>query len=365
MKIVIDGRMIGWTGIGRYTRNLLDRLQGLDTANQYTVLLLKKDWDTWKPQADNWHKLMVDFAPYSLKEQLLLPFLLYRLKADLVHFPSPNVPFLYLKKHITTIHDLTLVEYKNVRGRRWAYEVKYWLFRLVIRRAAKGSRAVITDAEFVKRQVAERYHVQPSKITAIHLAADLPTDKADRRTAEPPFLLSVGNAYPFKNLERLLDALAILRQSWPKITLTLVGPADYFYELLRQKARAKELEKSVRFAGRAGDDELAKLYRTAALYVFPSLSEGFGLPGLEAMAHSLPVVSSNATCLPEVLGDAAIYFDPKDPKDIAEKINWALDHPAELDRLRQAGLKQIQKYSWEATAQKTLAVYQQALGSKT
>lgn len=363
MKIVIDGRMLGWTGVGRYTHELLKNLEAIDRTNQYLVLIQDGDKTRWQPTATNFTAVTANIAPYSLGEQLKLPELLKSLAPDLVHFPAPNAPALFNGPKITTVHDLTLVDYQNVRGSWLIYQIKYWAFRLVIWRAIKSAAVVITDTKFVKSQITKRYHRGEQDVAAIALGPIIPIPAASNM--DPiiigPYLLYIGNAYPYKNLQLLVDAYRVAKQKTPDLKLVLVGPKDLFYDRLEAEVQnqnqGQKQEESIVFMGRASDDQLASLYQHASLYVFPSLSEGFGLPGLEAMSYGLPVLAANASCLPEVYGGAAVYFDPVDAKDLASKITDLLAHPKKLEEMRTAGLEKVKEYSWRKMAEETLAVY--------
>ncbi len=171
-----------------------------------------------------------------------------------------------------------------------------------------------------------------------------------------PYLLYIGNAFPHKNLERLVLAFGKIKQKKPNLNLILVGKIDYFYK--RIKRLVKELDiKDIHFLGRVSDKELELLYKNAIAYVFPSLKEGFGLPGLEAMKNELPVISSNKASLPEVYGKAALYFDPEDVNDIFKNILKILNNQEKRKELIKKGKKQAKKYSWETCAKQTLKVY--------
>jgi glycosyltransferase involved in cell wall biosynthesis len=170
----------------------------------------------------------------------------------------------------------------------------------------------------------------------------------------------VGRPTPHKNLERLIEAYAVLKTKHPELHLVLAGRTDRLF-----KRHASTVEKlglsDVHFTGFIGDGQLRWLYEHCAAYVFPSLSEGFGLPGLEAMSHHAPVVSSNATCLPEVNGDGAHYFDPYDVDDMVRAINDVLTKPDLRKKLISNGTKQVGKYSWKRMAEQTLAIYNSVL----
>ncbi|MBI5022678.1 MAG: glycosyltransferase family 4 protein [Candidatus Magasanikbacteria bacterium] len=175
---------------------------------------------------------------------------------------------------------------------------------------------------------------------------------------EQSYLLYVGAAYPHKNLERLLEAFAILKNDWTMpLSLILVGRSDYFYERLKLLAYEKYPWLPIIFLCEASDAELTDLYHNASAFVFPSLSEGFGLPPLEAMAHSTPVLASNASCLPEILDQAALYFDPYKPKELAGQMKQILNDENLRQKLIENGLKQVQTYSWQNCAQLTLDEY--------
>lgn len=172
-----------------------------------------------------------------------------------------------------------------------------------------------------------------------------------------PYLLYVGNAYPHKNLERLILAFQILAKN-ESVNLVLVGELDYFYKKLQNQFAYLP---GLFFTDFVSDQKLKKLYQKAALYVFPSLGEGFGLPPLEAMAHGLPVVSSRATCLPEILGQAAVYFNPENVEEIAAKIGLVFKNKKLQEKLIQQGRQRIKKYSWLKMARETLETYRLVL----
>lgn len=372
MKIVIDGRMYGWTGIGRVTRKLLEYLPELDIENQYIVLLQSVDFDNWTPPAANFRKLRADFAPFSVAEQTGLPSLLRSLNPDLVHFLNFNLPLTYRKPYVVTIHDLTLVHYKNIRGnglKQLIYEFKYWAMRAVLRHAVMASRRVITPTKFGQAELESRYNVAADKIQPIYLGADSITAQPgslDRLKLVPGFLLYVGNTYPFKNVGRLVEAMPEILKKRPSAKLVIVGNVkvgntQYFYDLLKAQAKQLGLESAVVFPGYVSEAELAALYRDAALFVFPSLAEGFGLPALEAMAAGTPVAASNASCIPEVCGDAAAYFDPHSMESIANTVSQLLNKPQKLEQLHEAGLKHVKSFSWQQTVSQIHQLYLEAL----
>lgn len=366
MKIVIDARMLSWTGIGRYTRALLEQLQSLDSVNDYVVL--KRSADDWTPTADRWRAEVCDIEPYSLGGQIKLSQVLTRLAPDLVHFPHFTVPLAYSGRYVVTLHDFTLLDYRNVRDHpidRLKYQIKYTAMKAIVGHALGGAARVITDTAWVADEVTRRYPKTAGRVSQVHLAADpimaAPTS-IERFGIDAPYLLYVGNHYPYKNVERLIKAFQILAPDQIGLKLVITGKRDYFRDQLEQVAKVASVHDRVIFTDFVSDGELVSLYRGAALYCFPSLSEGFGLPGLEAMAQGTPVIASGKTCLPEVYGEAAAYFsDPLDPTIMAGEISQLLGDEAELQRLRAAGPRRVREYSWQRTAEQTLAVYRQAL----
>lgn len=179
-----------------------------------------------------------------------------------------------------------------------------------------------------------------------------------------PYLLYVGNAYPHKNLERLLQAFKIVLEKKQNLSLVLVGEIDYFYQRLQKRTKELNLNNKVIFTNRVSDKILKDLYQNALVYVFPSLAEGFGLPGLEAMKQGLPVVCSDQGPLPEVYDQAAAYFNAENIEEMARIILGVIfDHGLREDLKRQ-GYSQIKKYSWQKCAQQTFEVYKKTLKEK-
>ena len=176
------------------------------------------------------------------------------------------------------------------------------------------------------------------------------------------FVMYVGRPSPHKNLERLIQAFKLLKAQHPDLILVLAGKRDANYRRVEAAVETQEI-KNVVFTDFVSEGQLRWLYEQTLAYVFPSLSEGFGLPGLEAMLHGAPVVSSNATCLPEVYGEAAHYFDPTDVQAMADAINEVLTDKVLRDALIQKGRLQAAKYSWQRLAGQTLEIYKQALGN--
>ncbi len=362
--IVIDARTIRWSGFGRYVEGLLRNLQRLDPDNHYTVLMLPEDRQHWQPSAPNFRVVEVPYRPYSIQEQLFLPGLLRQLAPDLVHFTNPAVPTLYRGRFVTTVHDLTLLDFGSARPGQRSYTIKQEVFRKVLQRAVNRSAALLVPTQYGKDQLAQRYGRAPKDIHVTPEAAFQALPKAATPLPiQTPFVLYVGNYYEYKNVGRLIQAFGMLAKDLPRLKLVLTGKPERFKPSIQHTAQKAGVSDRVVWTGFVSDSELTWLYQNAELFVFPSLSEGFGLPGLEAMQHGLPVTAANASCLPEVYGSAAVYFDPHDPAEIARVISRTLNDPKKLAALQKAGAGRVKQYSWQRLAEQTLAVYKSVLSS--
>lgn len=374
MRIGIDARFLGpqGTGIGRYTHELIENLEKVDKKNEYVIFLRKENFDLYHPSGKKFRKVLADIHWYSFKEQLALPGIFAKEKLDLLHIPHFNVPVLYRGKIVVTVHDLI----KHERGGEAAtthsypiYLLKQVGYRFVISKAIRSAGAVITPSNFVKEKVVKTFRVDPKKIYVTYESGTLSGKERTREEKKveqvlgkhkisKPYFLYVGNVYPYKNVGRLLDAIKILNEEMGKVAqLVLVGARDVFRERLERKIVQKGVLKYVILTGYVTDADLVDLYREAEAYVQPSLSEGFGLTSVEAMSLGTPVVQSDVSCLPEVAGDAALYFDPYSPKDMAEKLEKVLGNETLRQRLAKKGLARAKQFSWEKMAKQTLKVY--------
>lgn len=363
-KIVIDAREYP-TSTGRYVRKLLEYLEKIDgdsPERSYIVLVKSADIDAYNPKASNFTKVVSDYKEFTFGEQLGLKNQIKGLDPDLVHFTMTQQPIWYNGKVVTTMHDLTTLRFINPTKNIVVFKFKQLVYAYVVKKVATKSQKIITISNFVKKDLLQYTKVDPSKILVT-------LESADRITAKPVpynlltnrrFLLYVGRSQPHKNLSRLLEAFVKLLDDDPDLGLVIVGKKDGASDLLKQKASELGVKNFVQ-TGYVEEGELRWLYENCAAYVFPSLSEGFGLPSLEAMMHGAPVASSNATCLPEINGDAAHYFNPEDVDEMAEKIKEVLTDENLRKELIKNGQKQLKKYSWKRMAQQTLDIYRKAL----
>ena len=362
MHIVIDGRIIN-SSTGRYVERLLTYLEKIDTTNRYTILVPSKDLGFWKPHNDNFSVAPADFQNYSLAEQIGFRYLLDKLKPDLVHFCMPQQPILYNGKSVTTIHDLTLLKTWNTDKNWLVFHAKQLVGRYVFHRVIKKSAYILTDSGYSKKEI-EQYDTRAvGKTIVTYLAADKTELPLTRYTLPfPRFILYIGAFSNYKNIRRLGDAHNKLRKLHPDLGLVLVGRKNRLAQQTKQYFTSKNY-RNILFTDFISDESRDWLFTKADAYVFPSLMEGFALPPLEAMAYGTPVVSSNASCMPEILGDAAEYFNPKDVDDMAHAIDRVLSDPALRKEMAEKGLDQVKKYSWQHTAEQTHAIYMKVLES--
>ncbi|HCM52276.1 TPA: glycosyl transferase family 1 [Candidatus Saccharibacteria bacterium] len=380
MRIAIDARESG-SSTGRYIDRLVENLHRLKPEFEIVILAKPQRLDYFKKTAPDFKITECSYKEFSLGEQIGYLRQLNRLKPDLVHFGMTQQPAFYKGRAITTIHDLTAARFDNPAKNRLIFKFKQALYRWLINKVAKKSQKLITLSEFVKNDVAQYVGIDPEKISVIYEAADKIEVSAEpiAELTEQKFIMYVGRPNPHKNLNRLIDAFAKIVTGHPDLKLVLAGQPDKNYELLQKYVESKnqagqaelaEGERSpardenrlgarILFLGFVSDGQLRWLYENTAAYVFPSLSEGFGLPGLEAMVHGAPVASSNATCLPEIYGDGAHYFDPLNTDDMVAKINEVLDNFQLSTNLIARGKKQAAQYSWAKTAAQTLEVYRE------
>ncbi|OGY23040.1 MAG: hypothetical protein A2126_01840 [Candidatus Woykebacteria bacterium GWB1_45_5] len=376
MKVVIDARFYGpeGAGLGKYVEKLLEYLEQLDKETEYFIFLRKENFHLYKPTAPNFKKVLADARWYSLKEQVLLPITLAKIKPDLTHFAHYNIPFFWAGKFIVTIYDLTKTEFgkqaSNIKNPA-VYLTKQTIYNLVLKRAIKNSLKIIAGSESTKNKLISWFKVDDKKIKTIYAGPDelfvdnektINTEEvkevANRYHIQQPFVIYVGNAFPYKNLVIVLRALKLLDK---KISFVYTSSRNVFVDKLA--AQAKELGVGNRLitTGFVPNEHLAALYKLAACLVFPSLSEGFGLPGVEAMASRCPVVCSDIDVFKEVYNEAALYFDPNSASDLTNKINLVINGSDLRKDLINKGLEQAGKYSWRKLAIETLGLYKKVI----
>ena len=364
MKVAIDVRKLHDFGIGTYIRNLLRHLARIDHENEYVLLCDAPDVRVAEQLGPNFRTLFEPSPNYSLREQFRIPWVLMREKPDVFHAPHYVLPVAVRCRSVVTIHDCIHLMFPQYLPNRAAYayaRASMWI-------SAKRSDRILTVSEASKRDILHFFNVPPDKISVVYNAIDErfwvepdPEDAArvrERFQLDHGFVLYAGTIKPHKNLVRLIEAFAELRKGeFEELKLLIIGDEISKLPALRRAVHSHKLHKHVRFLGFVPDDTLAVLYRLAAVFVFPSLYEGFGLPPLEAMASGTPVVTSNVSSLPEVAGDAAILVDPYDVGSIVQGVRRVLTDPQLAAELRRKGLVRARDFSWERSVSRTHDIY--------
>lgn len=368
MRIAIDARKLRDYGIGTYVRNLLRHLSRIDSKTEYVLFCRAADCGLAEELGENFRAVPERARPYSIKEQLRIPMDLRREGIDLFHAPHYVLPPLTPCKSVVTIHDCIHLRFPQYLPNRLAYAYA----RSSLWFATHRSNRVLTVSEASKRDILRYFRVPDHKIDVIYNAIDErfgepPTAEEiervrDRYQLNAPYVLYAGNIKPHKNLERLIEAFYTLRRGdLEHVKMLIIGDEISKYATLRRAVHKYKLHKHVRFFGFVPDKTLAVLYRLARAFVFPSLYEGFGLPPLEAMASGTPVITSNLSSLPEVVGDAALLIDPYDADAIADAMRRVLLDSDLREDLRQRGLRRVAEFSWDRSVRRVREIYEEVL----
>jgi glycosyltransferase involved in cell wall biosynthesis len=367
MRIGIDVRITHYTrgGISNYTLRLLKALAALDADTDYCVLHSRKDHNPPLPAA-NFRLIACWTSSHHRLERWTLGAELARLGLDLLHSPDFIPPAFGYRRSVITVHDLNFLYYPQFltpESRRYYNGQIAW----AVRRADH----ILADSRATKTDLISMLSVEPEKVTVVHLAAD-PTYRplaeedaqkiAVKYDLKPGYLLFVGTLEPRKNLLGLLQAYRLLRDArTTDEPLVLVGGKGWLYDEIFERVEALHLTRHVRFLHDVPNADLPGLYSAAGLLTTPSFYEGFGLPALEAMSFGTPVVVSDRASLPEVVGEAGLLVNPDDPEDIANALGRVLTEEPLRAKMREQGLAQAARFTWDRAARETLAVYQEVL----
>ncbi|PIQ73326.1 hypothetical protein COV58_03170 [Candidatus Roizmanbacteria bacterium CG11_big_fil_rev_8_21_14_0_20_36_8] len=325
-KIGIDARLYSQTGVGTYLRNLLHYLVKIDNPDIiFYIYLLPLDFDQIEFPSKHFIKRMVSARWHTIAEQTTFYGEIMRDDLGLMHFTYFSYPVLYKRPFIATVHDITPLLFKTGRASTLNfifYEIKHQIFKYVLSAQIKNAKKIITPTQTVKDQLVEYYgkNIEP-KIEPIYEGVNfelLNAKKNEKLRAKltTPFFLYVGNFYPHKNVGRLVEAFKRSRQ---KSKLLLVGPDNMFAKKLKDQIKTSRIE-NIEFMHDAKIDDLVYLYKNAKALVNPSLSEGFGLPLIEAVHFGCPIIASNIPVFHELMGDGYVSFDPFNVNDIADKL---------------------------------------------
>ena len=364
MRIGIDVRKLHDYGIGTYVRNLVRQLARQDNDDVYSLFCAPEDAAFVRSLGPRFRAIVERAGNYSIREQVSLPIALRRAGVELFHAPHYVLPPFITCPTVVTIHDCIHLRFPQYLPSRPAY----FYARTMMRLAARKARRVLTVSQASKDDILHYLDVPASKVEVIYNALDerLATPPTyqdimrvrDRFLLTAPFVLYAGNIKPHKNVERLIEAFSLLRaRGAGEVKLLIIGDEISKYPKLRRLVHRFDLHQHVRFLGFVPDATLAVLYRLAAVFVFPSLYEGFGLPPLEAMAAGAPVVASNVSSLPEVVGDAALLIDPMDPGSIADAMARVLGDAGLRTELIRRGHERVKAFSWERSVARVREVY--------
>lgn len=364
MKIGIDARLWNETGVGRYIRNLVNELQAIDKKNNYILFVRKADQDKVDKQIfnDKFQTKVADIRWHTIDEQLKLPQILNKENLDLVHFPYFSVPVSYHKPFVITIHDLIINHFPTGKASTlplYLYQLKRLGYNYIVKKAVGRAKKIIVPLNAVKNDLEKTLGVSEKKIVVTYEGFDKKIQKEkNQNNDKTKYFLYVGNAYPHKNLERLIKAFSIFRtEKNVDVQLLLIGKDDYFYKKLQVKV-TKENYSGIIIRNNVTDKELAQYYQNAIALLAPSLMEGFGLPAVEAMVSSCLVVASDIPSFREVAADAAIYFDQLSIGDMSQKIKYTYNlNDKTRHEFIKKGLTRVKHFSWKKMAEQTLEVY--------
>ena len=342
----------------------------MDDSTEYVVLCRSWDLQILNELCPRFKTVPEASPGYSIREQFTVPRDLRREKADLFHAPHYVLPALTPCKSVVTIHDCIHLRFPQYLPSRLGYTYA----RSSLWMATHRSNLIMTVSEASKRDILEYYKVPSDKIHVIYNGIDERFSQApaeedvtrvrERYQLDGPFVLYAGNVKPHKNIERLIEAFYILKRGeFEHVKLVIIGDEISKYASLRHAVHRYKLHKHVRFLGFVPHRTLAVLYRQADAFVFPSLYEGFGLPPLEAMASGTPVITSNVSSLPEVVGDAAVLIDPLRPDAIAEAMRQVLTDSELRRSLTRRGLERASHFSWEQSIARVRDIYREVLES--
>ncbi len=358
-------------GIGRYSLELAKNILRTDKINYYKLFVNPKNSDEGDikqfEQFSNATIIPANIRHYSLMEQIKFWRVLNKENLDLVHFMNFNVPIMYDRPFIVTIHD---VVHHKIGGAKKSRLPHFLAYKKVIGNASKKAARVITVSEYSKNDISKYLQIPLEKIDVVYEGASVKTDISESRISQvkkkylldKPYLLFVGVLERKKNVINLARGFDVLLKKYKfDIDLVFAGKPDPHYPEIKYKAMDIKFKDHLVFTDYLEDEDLAALYKGAHAFVSASMHEGFGLPGVEAMKFGLPLVVSNIDVFNEIYDKAAIYFNPLDPDDIAEKISLLVSDEKFHAQMQTFSFTQGQKFNWEETAKQTLNIYQKAL----
>jgi glycosyltransferase involved in cell wall biosynthesis len=382
LRILLDARHVRDFGFGTYIRNLLRGFATLNAPHHFLLVAHKDESHEFDRLPSNFERIFYERNDNDPLDQMAFPLFARSLKPDLTHIPLNAVPVFLPRPYVVTVHDLSTIVFDAPSG--WRHELR----RFQARRGMNRAETVIAVSEATRHDVIHLLGIPPERVKRIYGAADprythhVPGPGAraagpeawaherrrilERYQVHYPFLLYAGTIRPQKNIPRLVEAFSLMKGElqddprWKELRLIIIGDEISRYPAVRQAVIQSRIEQHVRFLGFVPLDTLRVFYEAAESFVFPSLYEGFGLPPLEAMASGTPVVCSNSTSLPEVVGDAAMIVSPDNVFDIARGMKEVLLDSELRSELVRRGSERCLHFRWEDTAREVLSVYERA-----
>ena len=360
-------------GVGTYTRNVVRALGRLDHENQYFLIGAPEKVTEFGPLPENFESIALRDGEATTKGYFEFRNILRRIDCDLIHIPHLFwMPRSLPCPYIVTVHDVLEHMYRAHYGSNLRRSLHFQLTRRVL----KGAARVLAVSNFTKNEIEKLFNISSPRIQVIYNAIDQrfmhghasDTDRellAERYQITYPFLLYAGRISPHKNLVRIIEAFSALKaeldkqSKFPDLKLIIIGDELSKHPDLRRTVVRGGVQNDVRFMGFVPIDVLRIFYDLAKIFVFPSLYEGFGLPPLEAMAHGTPVVTSNTSSVPEVVGNAAVLVNAENVFEIMRALLRVLLDPPLRERLKQRGYDQVRKFSWDESAGQILDVYRE------
>jgi glycosyltransferase involved in cell wall biosynthesis len=364
LHILIDGRMISNTGIGRWLENIVSHLGQVDAHHRLTVLV-NPDSQSVRGFSAPTRKMRFPSPIYSLREQVALPFEVSAVRPDVTHYPNFNVPLADWTPAVVTLCDIIYYLFPKACP-SW---IGYQYARFMIRAAAQKARKVVTISEYSKSDLVNHLGIDENKVAVIYPAIDRNVFKPQQTEGtiaavkrkfgiERPYIFYTGNHEPRKNLATLVRAYRRLRGQ-KDLQLVIGGPIDPRRQDLYREMADLVADQHVMLCGSLDEADLPVMYAGADLFVFPSKYEGFGLPPLEALACGVPVACSSATSLPEVVGDAALMFAPENTDELVAVMEAILGSPTLAADLRGKALVRAGDFSWDTAARQLIQIYRE------
>jgi glycosyltransferase involved in cell wall biosynthesis len=377
MRVLIDSRLYGLenAGLGRYVMNLIRELQNIDKQNEYILILRKKYYESLKLQ-NNFKKILGDVRHYSLLEQIKILRTINKENLDLVHFPHFNLPLAYKGKFVVTIHDMLMHRQKNKDSTTlpsYLYHFKRIGYKKIFNKAIFESDRIIVPSKSIKNEITEYYKIPGDKVVITYEGIDgniKPVTNGEyifkKYSIDAPFFIYAGNAYPHKNLKRAIEAVSGINNKYDRKILFLIASSRNVFVERLSRLLDDESKSFIKILGFVPDSELAFLYKNSLGFVYPSLSEGFGLPGLEAMSVGTLALVSDIPVFREIYQKAAFYFNPYDFSSIQKTMEDVYELDLKKRKLMiERGKEFVNQYSWRKMAQQTLSVYLEVLSNES